>query len=222
MPLLRTRWLPVALVALLGFATACTASSPVTKGLVVEVRVTDYAGAAVGGAALFAGSNQVALTTADGIATLEMRGREGDLVALEVRCPDGYESPIEKLVVQSLDVDGSTPSHLTRCRKIRHRLVIAVRAEGGPNLPVLRLGRVVGTTDASGAASLLFDLDLEERVELTLSTESLANEGVTPKNPVVVFDLHDENDVKLFDVKLTRPRAKQRRGPAKKRGPVSM
>lgn len=188
-----------------------------------EVRVHDYAGAPIDGASLLAGTRVVARTSATGLASLSFTGREGDLLAIDVRCPAGYAPPAEPLLIQWLAVDGGgVASHLARCRKLRHRLLVAVRAEGGPNLPILRLGRTVGTTDASGAATLMFDLDVDERVELTLSTESLAKEKVTPRDPTAVLDVQDADAVKLFDIKLTRPKAPARKALGRRQGPRPM
>lgn len=213
------------LVVLFSASTSCAQRPKREPEQSVEVRVTDFVGAPVGGASLAFGTREVASTAADGVATLTLTGRDGDLVALEVRCPAGYAPPAEPVLVRWLAADGGgggTASHAARCRKLRHRLVVLVRAEGGPNLPILRLGRVVGTTDADGVASLMFDLDLDERVELTLSTASLEKQKVTPRDPTAVLEVKDDDDIKLFDVKLARPKPLPKRGLARRAGPVAM
>jgi len=154
--------------------------------------------------------------------TFGLAGRDGELVSLDVRCPAGYARTKESTVIRWLAVEGGAALLSARCRKIRHRLVVAVRADGGPNLPVLRLGQVVGTTDTTGAATLLFDISVDERLELTLSTASLAKERVTPVDPAAVFDLGDADDVKSFDVKFVRPKPPPKRAQARRVGPVPL
>ncbi len=199
----RVRWSVIGPVA---FAVGCARPAPPPPSEArVEVRVLDYADAPVAGTVFRSGSQDIATTSEDGRVTLSLPGREGDILSVEVRCPSEYASPEEPIVIQRLSIVGSVASHLTRCRRLRHRLVVGVRAEGGPNLPITRLGRVVGTTDAAGAATLMFDLDGDQRVELTLSTEALVTQKISPRNPSAVFDVGNGDDVKLFDVRFTRP-----------------
>jgi hypothetical protein len=219
---MRSRVLPWLALALLSATSSCASQPRRQPDQSVEVRVTDFAGAPIEGASLAVGAREIASTAADGVATVTLTGRDGDLVALDVRCPAGYAAPAEPVLVRWLSVDGGTASHAARCRKLRHRLVVLVRADGGPNLPILRLGRVVGTTDAAGAASMMFDLDRDERVELTLSTASLEKERVTPRDPTAVLEVTDADDVRLFDVKLARPKPAAKRGFARRSGPVPM
>jgi hypothetical protein len=185
-----------------------------------SIRITDFAGEPVEGAEIASGEQVLATTAKEGIGAFAIAGSEGELIALTIRCPKGYSDPKEPIVSRWLGMEGGTASLVGRCRKMNHRLVVAVRADGGPNLPILRLGRVVGATDSTGAASLMFDVEVNERLELTLSTESLAKEKVSPINPVATFELGDADDVKVFDVKLNRPKPAPKRAVAKPKGPV--
>lgn len=212
----------LSLLALACSATLGCSAPPREAEQPVEVRVTDFAGQPVEGATLVAGARTVSTTAADGVAKLMLPGRDGDLFSLGVHCPEGYVAPTEPLVIRWLAVDSGLASHLTRCRQLRHRLVVLVRVDGGPGLPIVRLGRVVGTTDKAGATSLMFDLAIDERLELVLSTESLAKEKVTPRDPSAVFELHDADEIKLFDVKLARPKPQPKRAVGARRGPVAM
>ncbi len=184
--------------------------------------MTDFAGQPVEGATLLSGARTVSTAAADGVAKLTLPGRDGDLFSFDVHCPEGYVAPAEQLVIRWLAVDSGVASHLTRCRKLLHRLVVLVRVDGGPGLPIVRLGHVVGTTDVGGAASLMFDLAVDERLELVLSTESLAKEKVTPRDPSAVFELHDADEIELFEVKLARPKPRPKRAVGARRGPVAM
>ncbi len=68
----------------------------------------------------------------------------------------------------------------------------------------------------------MFELDLDERVELMLSTASLIKEKVTPRDPSTVLDIGDADDVKVFDVKLSRPKPPPKKAAARRAGPVAM
>ena len=58
------------------------------------------------------------------------------------------------------------------------RVVVAVRAENGPNLPVTYLGRAVGRTDASGAAHVLLAMHPGDQFSLGLDTSG--NKRIPP------------------------------------------
>ena len=210
----------VASVILCGaFGSGCADVKPRPKQEFV-MRVSDLSGELVAGADVISNDVVVGTTKTSGIASFALTGSEGELVSFQVRCPAGYTSPKDPVVARWLAVEAGAASLRARCRKVQHRLVVAVRADGGPNLPILRLGNVVGTTDAGGAANLMFDVNVDERLELSLATASLAKEKVTPVNPAATFDLGDADDVKVFDVKFVRPKPAPKRAAPRPKGPV--
>jgi hypothetical protein len=82
---------------------------------------------------------------------------------------------------------------------VRH-LVVAVRAENGPNLPVKILDRIVGRTDANGAFTYALPLRPGDGVDLMLDTTGI--DRITPKNPSTSIVMKPYDDVVTFDQKF--------------------
>jgi hypothetical protein len=201
---------------LLAVAVACNPPAPPSPAAPIALRVTSNRGAPVSGAEVLSGSNVVALTDANGAASLDVGGREGDTFEVEVRCPPPFRSPAP-LVIRKLAITGGATEMTVKCEETARTLVVVVRAEGGPNLPILHLGKEVGRTDRSGAAHLKIDADNRERIELTLSTEGI--EGIHPQNPTTAFEPNENDEVRELAVTFTRD-AKRKPHKAPPKGPV--
>jgi hypothetical protein len=108
-----------------------------------------------------------------GSVTLRVRGREGDVVAVELGCPAAHRAPADPLFVplRRLLDSNVVPEFAAQCTPTTRTLIVALRAEGGANVPVLYLGRELVRTDAFGAAHLMLDVPVDEVVELSLNTE---------------------------------------------------
>lgn len=199
-------------------ASGCGSSAPAPS--VVHIRVIDEAKAPVPGAQIAASGTVVATTDAEGRASVEVAGREGETFGVDVRCPVLYRSPPAPLAIRRLPtMAADAPEYVARCSRTRHTLVVAVRAEGGGNLPVLHLGKEVARTDESGSAHVLVEGDVHERVELLLSTSGApAHAKLHPQNPVVAFEVGERDEIVVFDVKFTRE-AKPVRRAAPRVGP---
>ena len=172
----------------------------------VRVSVVSETGTPVADAAIFAGPSLIARTDAEGKARLEVRGTEGESFSLRVQCPPAYRSPEQTLEVRRLDIVSSTtlPQYEVRCNKVRHTLVVAVRVENGPSLPVTYLGKEVARTDESGAAHVVLEMDVHDRAELVLRTAGTENDKVHPQNPSAVFEMPDHDDFQIFAMTFTR------------------
>jgi len=184
--------------------SAC--EQPPPPPITITVRARTETGAHVANADVFAGSMLVAHTDRDGLARLDIRGAEGDTFYVRVDCPAGYRSPNEPLAVRRLGIAASTslPEYAVVCHEMRHTMVVAVRAEAGPDLPVFYLGKEVARTDRSGAAHVTVAMDVHERIELMIGTAGKDNEKIHPQNPVSVFEMPDHDDIQLFPVTFTR------------------
>jgi hypothetical protein len=170
---------------------------------------------------IFSGMSLVARTRADGRATLDLAGAEGDTFELRVQCPTGFRSPSAPLVVRHLGIGGAkVPEYVVTCTEARHTLVVVVRADAGPNLPLLYLGHEVARTDAFGAAHVAFEVDGHEHLELTLSTAGKENEKLHPQNPVAVFEGSDRDTIEMFEMAFTRDAKKAPPARVKPRGPI--
>jgi hypothetical protein len=123
-------------------------------------------------------------------------------------------------MLKRLTDTSKTPEYAVSCPPKNRSIVVAVRAEGGPNLPVLYLGREVARTDASGSAHVLLKLEPGEQFSLTLNTGD--DKLVRPQSPVASFAVGNRDDVMLFDQRFERPKPVFRAGPAPVRGPRKM
>jgi hypothetical protein len=185
----------------------------------VDLRAQTETGVGVANADVFAGPKLVARTDRDGLARLFISGPEGETIYVRVDCPTGYRSPNEPLAVRRLGIAAATkaPEYDVVCHELRHTMVVAVRAEGGPDLPVIYLGKEVARTDRSGAAHVTVAADVHDRIELTLSTAGKDSEKIHPQNPTATFEMPDHDDIQVFarqftrDVKKAPPRPAGRR-----------
>ncbi len=94
------------------------------------------------------------------------------------------------------------------CPPTTRNVVVAVRAENGPELPVLYLGEKVAQTDDSGAAHVLLKLPPNQPFKLTLDTSGDDHSRLRPQNPTATFDVKNQDDMFVFNqkFKLERPR----------------
>ncbi len=174
--------------------------------MTVGVRARTEAGAKVANADLFAAGARIARTDREGLARLDIRGADGQTFLVRVECPPGYRSPADPLELTApRPTDAApVPEYAVVCHPLRHTLVVGVRAEGGPDLPVLYLGKEVARTDRSGAAHVSVAMEVKQKVELTLGTTGKDGDRLRPQNPAAVFEMPDHDDVQLFPVTFTR------------------
>jgi hypothetical protein len=155
------------------------------------------------GVRIFRGKTEVGASDAAGAVTFELRGAEGSTVSLSVRCPEDFASPEKPISVGLRKMAAGSPKPVfdAECVPLSRTIVVGVRAENGPNLPVVRLNRTIGRTDAFGFAHLLVQAAPEEQVTLTLDTS--ANSALKPANPTLTFVAQDRNEMVLLDHKFT-------------------
>jgi hypothetical protein len=96
------------------------------------------------------------------------------------------------------------------------KMVVAIRADGGPNVVVRRLGRELARTDSSGAALVALDVAPDEPVDLTLDTSS--SPWLKPKDPTQRFQIDDSDGLFTFNQTfqgepLKRSTGRRLRGP---------
>jgi len=148
----------------------------------------------------------------DGAALLRLRGNEGETFLFSVQCPAEFESPKSPVtVVLRRVLEASRRSeYFVSCPPLTRTVVVAVRADNGPNLPVIHLGREVARTDESGAAHVMMQLRPNESFELRLDTNDKAAERLRPQNPVATFVVKQQDDIFAFDQKFTLEKKKVR------------
>jgi hypothetical protein len=171
----------------------------------VQVNVTSDPGVPLAEAQILHGTKVVGTTAPTGSTTLKFGGAEGDQIDLTIKCPADYESPSKPLTVSLRRfAPGSPPPKFeTRCPPAVRTMVVGLRAENGPNLPVTYLGRTVARTDGSGAALFVVHVKPSEPVEITLSTSESGAEMLRPQNPTLTFVAKDKDDYVVLDQNFT-------------------
>lgn len=149
-------------------------------------------------------TKEIASTDAQGIAKVDLRGADGDVIDVDVRCPDAYRSPPKALPLRHARVSsGRVPEIKVACPPTTRRVVVAVRADHGPNLPVRYLDQVVARTDASGAATFAVDVAAGAQFTVALDTTEPGAERLRPQNPSRPFVANGEEGLLLMDQRFT-------------------
>lgn len=144
----------------------------------------------------------VAKSPPDGVTTLSAPGRAGEMRQLQVRCPAGFRAPVAPVVVtlrKNLESE-RRPEYLLRCAPLLRTLVVAVRADNGPNLPVKYLGREVARTDRAGAAHFVLRAAPEDVLEIQLDTT--AHPELRPRQPSARFRVAARDEIFVFNSSL--------------------
>jgi hypothetical protein len=170
----------------------------------VEVSVASDPGVPLPGAQLSIGGALQGTTDPSGHAHILLQGKEGDRVELTVKCPVDYESPANPLIIglRRFALGSPAPQFETRCPPTFRTVMVGLRVENGPGLPVQYLGRTVARTDGSGAALFALRAKPMEQVEVTLSTAESAD-PLRPQDPKFTFVTKDTDDFVLLDQSFT-------------------
>lgn len=183
----------------------------------IRVNVVSDPGVPLAAAELFAGSRSLARSDEAGTIDVALPGRPGDVVQLQLRCPEGYRTPDDSLSVllrEPLREPRERPPEFTlACPPLTRTLVVAVRADRGPSLPLRYLGEEVARTDASGAAHALLRAKPGDALTLTLDTS--AEPQLMPQQPELKLSVPDHDELVVFDQAFTRPKPKLKPLPKK-------
>lgn len=203
-------------VAMVASLSGCEGEAQSSQAYPVRVLVQSDPGKAVAGATVQKNGRDVGTADVAGAATVNLAGREGDTVDLTVKCPEGYQSPTKPIAVR-LTRRGDTskiPEYSATCAPTFRNVVVAVRAESGPLLPVTYLGKPIARTDESGAAHVLLRMRPGDQFELGLDTTSVPKHH--PQNPKASFLVPaGSDDIQRFDVRfeVEKPKVFVRRAP---------
>lgn len=210
----------IALASLLLFA-GCTEASARAARHALAVRVESDPGAPLANVTISRDGRPLGKTNESGVLSLALSGEPGDTVPLTVTCPAGYRSPREPLSVllRPLAKGSDSPEYRAVCRPELRSLVISVRAQNGPGLPLKYLGKEIARTDAQGAAHALLKVAPGETVNLVLDTSEGAAQQLRPQNPELRVTVPERDDIVVFDQNFTAPKAPPAKR-AKKAEPV--
>lgn len=202
----RRVWVVVTLLAAL---SGC-AAKPKPPRYRITVQSESDPGVPLEGVALRVHDKTLATSDATGRALADLDGTPGDTVALDVSCPEGFRSPEAPLVVllRPLDAEGRRPEFQVSCPPLLRQLVVAVRANRGPDLPLLYRGREIARTDRHGAAHALLTAAPGDTLSLTLDTSKDANSQLMPQHPELRVTMPERDDVVVFEQTFTRPKPK--------------
>lgn len=178
-------------------------AAPVSTSYPVQIIARADAKGPLAGVQILLGTRTVGTTDASGSASLSLQGNEGDVAALDVKCPETFASPEKPLRVGLRHfAPGSPPPRFeTQCIPLVRSFVVGVRTENGAHLPIRRLNKVVGRTDDFGVAHLLLQAGPRDQVVLTLDTSE--NELLRPQNPTLTFVAPDHDQLVLLELKFT-------------------
>lgn len=147
-------------------------------------------------------SKQVLGTTKnDGRAELTLTGDEGTTVDAEVKCPEGHTSPSRPVPMRLTRVaDGRATEMKVACPPMQRHVVVAIKADNGPFLPVVYLGKTLTKTDASGAAH--FALDAPPGTQLSVTLDTGDNSRLKPPSPSKLLTVGQSDEILVFDQKF--------------------
>lgn len=191
------------LTFLIGAGSGCKdLDPPPPQPFQLYVRVESDPGRPVDGAVLSRDGKTIATTGADGRATLSLSGAEGAITDVAVRCPDGLQTPVKPLSIRLTRIadKSKAPEYGIACPPTLRKVVVAIRADNGPNLPVMYLSKSVARTDASGAAHFALDVAPGGQFTVTLNTEE--SPKLKPQNPSKPFTVGQLDELVLFEQKF--------------------
>jgi hypothetical protein len=191
--------------AIVGAATACELPKDTPKPpFEAMIKVESDPGIPLPGAVVVFNGKDIAIAGADGRAKIQIAGNDGDTRDFMVRCPSEFTSPSKAISITIVRLsDNRMPEYSTNCPPNVRRVVVAIRADGGPNLPITYLDKPVGKTDAAGAAHLLLAMKPGDQFQLGLDTSDPSLKRLIPQSPTRVFVVKDSDDIEAFDQKFT-------------------
>lgn len=196
------------LFALAAVAAALSASGckdlepPPPPPFQLFMRVDSDPGHPVVGATVSRNGKPLSTTGPDGRAMLTLTGVEGETTDVSIKCPDAFNSPTKPTSVRlTRFADKSkVPEYAVACPPSLRHVVVAVKAENGPNLPVMYLNRMITRTDASGAAHFALEVAPNTQFQVTLDTAD--NTKLKPPSPTKPFTAPLHDDILVFDQKF--------------------
>ncbi len=196
----------------LSFGIAAEACRPVDAMLAppteapfeIAVEVTSDPETPLPGVPVQIGATIAGKSDAHGLLHATLEGAQGSSVQVAARCPQGFDAPQGPVTVmlRRFAPGSPTPTYSLRCAPTSRALVAAIRAENGPNLPVIWLGREVARTDASGVAHVVFNATPGDAINLVLGTNEGDAKRLRPQNPTLSLQPRDVDDYVVLDQKF--------------------
>lgn len=203
------RFAVLAALAALGGVSCGGLDPPTTKPFQFYVKVESDPSHAVTGASVLRNNTSIASTGLDGKAMITLKGTEGEITDVFVKCPETFQSPAKPLSVRltRLSADESKiPEYLVSCPPNTRRVVVAIKADNGPNLPVYYLNDLVTRTDLSGAAH--FALKVPPNSSFTVRLDTNEAPKLKPPNPTRTFSVGSSDEILVMEQKFETDKIK--------------
>jgi hypothetical protein len=201
---MRTVALAVALLlgAVAGTSGCKDLDPPPPPPFQIFIRIDSDPGHFVVGATVTRSGKVIGTTDQNGRTMLTITGAEGETTDVSIKCPDAFNSPVKPTSIRLTRFADKTkiPEYMVNCPPSLRRVVVAVKAENGPNLPVMYLNRMITRTDASGAAHFALEVAPNTQFQVTLDTAE--NSKLKPPSPTKPFTVPQHDDILVFDQKF--------------------
>jgi hypothetical protein len=189
----------LALVALLN-SSCRNLEEPPAPPFQISVMVEADKGVPLPGALVQRNNKEIGKTNGEGKAILTFRGEDGDQIDVWVKCPEGFDSPSKPTTVALRRLSGTKlAEYPVACPPAERKVVVALRSDGGPNLPIKYMNRDVARTDVSGAATFMLTGKPGEHMDFTLDTSEKGNEMLRPQNPTVSLVVDQKDNYYSLD-----------------------
>src|SRR5258706_6061034 len=107
----------------------------------IVVRVDSDPGVPLANASVFRKDFLLGKTGPDGKLPITFTGTEGDVLEVHVTCPTDFQSPTGAILVPLRKLSESKPpEYATKCPPNFRKVVVVIRAENGPFVPITHLG----------------------------------------------------------------------------------
>lgn len=167
----------------------------------IVIRVDSDPGIPLSGATVLRKDQVIGQTGPDGRLAITFQGTEGDVLEVHVHCPAAYQTPAAAILVPLRQLsDSKPPEYSAKCPPNLRKVVVVIRAENGPYLPVMHLNQVIGRTDGSGTATFLANVAPNESLEFTLQTSAdAAFKRHSPIDPKVQYLVQPSDEVVVLN-----------------------
>lgn len=170
--------------------------------------------AAVPGATIYFGRQEIGASNGRGMLRLDVPGTDGQRFPIFAQCPAGFRPAEGARTLQLVRFASDHPRHREfgvemkiECPPVERLAAVIVKAGKLANVPVMRNGREVGRTDASGVAHIGFRAKPGERFKFVLDTSARRYRRVRPANPESrLYKMPDRNELFVWDVDFDYPR----------------
>lgn len=156
--------------------------------------------------------DSVGESDSNGLVRTKIHGVPGQRLRIKHDCPGGYDAPSEPKILRLRrfqGIDGSDPAALEitlRCEPRKRLAAFIVRAQNGPDLPILLNGERAARTNGSGVAH--FSTRGATGTDYTVELDTRVHPQLLPQFPTHLFTQPDADEIfvlnQSFELKSER------------------